>query len=305
MFRLRTRDHGLDAPLLRRENYAPALRGQGDHVSITRPVTLLAAACLLAAHSATHAAFHSYYVGIDNLTTVASGTYAGLPNPNYQRLTFLYAHTYPDAPSTNHYHSKGTQVYTGPNLGGSTQVTTSPSNFVPEGTNPPIALQPGTGLYAGKLVSTPYSLVGETYHWSDTTIGNTQSLAGFGPTDGESYLFNSSAGRWNAPFNAADIHWELVSLTPGLNVGNASQLNIVLSPGDDVHVGEGDQMFEFTPLFWTEVSAPNGVYEARFRLVDESGTYGSSGEIRVLTVVPEPAMLSAVASVFALVRRRR
>src|SRR5690349_17903789 len=50
---------------------------------------------LLTTLTPAHAALHSYYVGTDNAPLITSGTYSGQPNPNYNRLTFLLAHTYP------------------------------------------------------------------------------------------------------------------------------------------------------------------------------------------------------------------
>jgi len=250
----------------------------------------------------------SYYVGVDNLQTLASGTYVGLPNPNYNHLTFLLAHTYTIAPASNHYHSKGIRVYTGANQGASTAVTRSSSDYVPEGTLLPIKLSAGSGLYSGKLVSAAYTDPSDpVYESSHLTLGNTQSLDGFAAGSPEQYLFNSSSGRWNAAFDAADIHWELVSLTPGLNVGDATSLNIVSNPGDDIHLGEGDEFFQFTPVLWTEANAPLGIYEATFRLVDASGAFGSSGDIRIRTeVVPEPAsLLLLLLGGFSVVHGRR
>jgi hypothetical protein len=249
--------------------------------------------------SAVRAELHSYYIGVDNQAVIPSGIYAGLPNPNYNRLTFLYAHTFPSNPASNHYHSKARLIYTGPNLGSSTLVITSPSDYVPEGTNPPIQLLPGAGLYAGKLVTQPYD------SWSDLTIANTQSLGSFPPGSGEHFLFNSSGGRWADPFSDADVHLELVSLTPGLNWGSPTSLNVLVNPGDDVHVGEGNEMFEFTPVLWVDASAPVGIYEATFRIVDESGIYGTAGNVRIITFVPEPSVASLAGVLVAMLRRRR
>lgn len=239
-----------------------------------------------------------YYVGVDGLTTLASGTYAGLPNPNANRLTLLLSHTYAN-PASNHYHSKGIHVYTGPNTGATTAVTTSASNFVPE-SGPPIALDFGSGLYAGKLAS-------GTVAGSSVTTGNTRSLDGFAAGVGETVLFNSSAGRWNDAFDAADVHWELISLTPGLNVGSATDTSIAAVAGDEIHLGEGSENFVFDPIFWTEPTAAAGTYEAAFRLVDESGTFGNSGTLRVLTqVVPEPTVIGlAGLAVGGLLGRKR
>jgi len=248
------------------------------------------------------AAFVSYYVGVDGLATIASGTYAGLSNPNHNRLTFLYAHVYPDTPSSNHYHSKGIQVYSGPNLGeGMTTIGTSSSNYVPEGALPPLDLSFASGgLYDGKLVSAMQS--GNAF--SALTLEDTGKLAGFAPGSGESVLFNSSGGRWNGPLTGADVHLELVSLTSGLNVGNSTTLNLFLNPGDNLHL---DESFSFTPQFWTDANAAPGLYTAQFKLTDESGTFGDSGVFEYrFNVVPEPssALLGAL-GVLALLRRRR
>jgi hypothetical protein len=51
-----------------------------------------------------------YIIGVDSLTTFTSGAYAGLSNPNYGRLTLLYAHY---TPGTEHFHSIGAWSYSG------------------------------------------------------------------------------------------------------------------------------------------------------------------------------------------------
>jgi hypothetical protein len=51
-----------------------------------------------------------YIIGVDSLGTLTRGTYAGLPNPNHRRLTFLYTHY---TPGTEHFHSIGAWSYTG------------------------------------------------------------------------------------------------------------------------------------------------------------------------------------------------
>lgn len=247
-------------------------------------------------------AFVSYYVGVDRLSTIASGTYAGLSNPNHNRLTFLYAHVYPDAPASNHYHSKGIFRYTGDNLGeGLTATEISPANYLPEGTLPPLDLSfTSGGLYEGKLVSTVQGGNG----FSNLTIEDTGTLSGFPPGSGEDVLFNSSTGRWNGSLTGADVHLQLVSLSAGLNVGNSTTLNLFVNPGDELHL---DESFSFTPLFWTNADAAPGVYTAQFKLTDESGTFGDSGTFDFrFNVVPEPssALLGAFGAL-ALLRRRR
>jgi len=273
-------------------------------------MTLLAAVAL-ATTTSSRAALVPYYAGIDNRPTLTSGTYAGLPNPNLNRLTFLYAPVYEGVPSSWHYHSKATFIYTGPNLGAGTAVGNSASDFVPEGTAPPIKLQLGTGIYDGKLITAPYADANQVTAFSSAlTIGSTQSLAGFGPTDGETYLFNSSGGRWNSAFTAADLHLELVSLTPGLNFGGLSALNIGMNAaGDDYHLAAGiaNNSFSFTPVLWTQADATPGIYEAAFKLVDENNTFGDSGVVRIRTeVVPEPStVVTLLGGVGLLLARRR
>jgi hypothetical protein len=153
----------------------------------------------------------------------------------FNHLTFLFAHPSPDTPASNHYHSKAIVTYTGPNLGASTAVIRSTSNFVPEGTTPPIKLSAGTGIFAGKLVSNPYTNPADpTYESSFLTIGDTQRLVDAQPENysvgppasGEYVMHNSSAGRWNSNPRAAHLHAEIISLTPGLNIGNASTLSL-------------------------------------------------------------------------------
>jgi hypothetical protein len=66
--------------------------------------------------------FAQFYVGIDGRHTLNAGTYSGLANPNYNRLTFLLGHSSVDAPTANHYHNKSAYSYTGANLGAVTAV---------------------------------------------------------------------------------------------------------------------------------------------------------------------------------------
>jgi len=259
--------------------------------------------------TAARAELVTYYVGVDDLSTITSGTYAGLPNPNHNRLTLLYAHHYDDAPASNHYHSKAIKVYTGANLGSATEVVTSTSDFMPEGSSPPIRLSPGVGAFAGKLVSNPYTDPADAnFHVSDFQMKSTRSLAGFAAGTGETHLFGSSGGRWDSAFDDADLHLTLVSVTPGLKVGGPAALDIGLTaPGDELHLGTPDASLSFTPTFYTDAAAAPGIYEATFRLTDEASIFGSSGDFRFrLQVVPEPGTLVLIPAVaMALLARRR
>jgi hypothetical protein len=98
-----------------------------------------------------HAALHSYYIGTDNLATFTTGTYTGLPNPNFNRLTLLYQHANLTAPYTgSHYHRLGAYALTG-SAASPTVIFTNAR--VPEGSNPALPLQTGSGVFAGKLIS--------------------------------------------------------------------------------------------------------------------------------------------------------
>jgi hypothetical protein len=97
-----------------------------------------------------------YIIGVDSLTTLTSGTYAGLPNPNYGRLTFLYAHY---TPGTEHFHSIGAWSYIG-SRDNPVVRNTSNNNRIPElgQRNRPngqryLNLRPGNGAFAGKWIS--------------------------------------------------------------------------------------------------------------------------------------------------------
>ena len=274
---------------------------KSNHHSRLRSLFAVSLATSLAFAASSQAAFVSYYVGTDSLTTLVSGIHAGLPNPNAGRLTFLYAHTYTATPAINHYHSRGAFRYTGPNLGADTVIVMNPNNYVPEGALPPLQLTFASGgLYNGKMISAPE--VGNPY--SFLTIADTQQLSGFAPGDPESILFNSSANRWNGMFTGADVHLELVSLTPGLNVGSTFTRNLFVDPGDDQRLGDA---FNFTPTFWTEANATPGLYEAVFKLTDDNNLFADSGNFRFrFNVIPEPssALLGALGAL-ALLRRRR
>ncbi|MAT70278.1 MAG: PEP-CTERM sorting domain-containing protein [Planctomycetaceae bacterium] len=244
-----------------------------------------------------------YYVGIDTRATpfdapAAEGGGAYPNNPNYNRLTLLFQHG-------NHYHGIGQYVYAGP-AGSPTLIDTNGNNRLPETYTgqEPLPLVPGVGVYAGK--NTTKHLVGLEY--SALEMQNVHSLNGAGVA--EDVLFNSSSNRWSSNFDAAHIHLELVSVSsPHLNVGTLANPSAV-PVGGDVHVGDGDEFFAFTPVLWVDAAAPRGTYSAEFRLVDESGTFGDSGRFFLdVQQVPEPTSVGlgglAIAALAAVRRRRR
>jgi hypothetical protein len=264
-------------------------------------IKTLVVALMLTTTPGLEAAIFSYYVGVDGLQNIATGEFAGQPNPNYNRLTFLYAHPNETTPSSNHYHSKGVYRYQPGSLA-SPVIEVSPSNYLPEGTAPPLAMTRGTGLYASKLVV----LEDQGNIFSLIDIKDTTDLSGFATGSGEHFMFNSSSGRWTGSIAGAHTHLVLESLTPGLNIGSDSSLDIGLAlPGDDYHLGDD---VSFSPVFWLESNAPAGTYVARFKLVDEEGLFGDSGHFEFrMAAVPEPAtgLLGLAGLAFLVSRRRR
>jgi hypothetical protein len=237
--------------------------------------------------------YEHYYIGLDGREFLTSGTYAGLVNPNYNRLTFLFPHLEPD-PSTNHFHGIGSYSYTGV-VENPTIIPTSTNNRLPEYWTglPPISLVRGTGVFANYLISQP--TVEEYTNWQ---IKPVRSLLDYGSEPATQFLYNSSGGRWQGSLNEAQIALELVSITPGLGIANAQGVDLFAGVGDRYEIGQGDN-FSFTPIFYTAKSAPVGHYWAELRLVDLNDTngrtpWGASGTFIVdfqVQSVPEASTL--------------
>ncbi|MCF4966002.1 all3515 family Zur-repressed PEP-CTERM protein [Nostoc sp. CMAA1605] len=231
-----------------------------------------------------------FYVGLDSLQVLASGTYTGLNNPNYNRLTFLFAHREENAASS-HFHGIGAYSYLG-TVDNPSVNSTNANNRIPETYTGilPLQLLPGTGIYAGRLVSA------DTHEeYSNLNVASITSLAD--ATEAvDQYLFNSSGGRWRSPLTGATIGLQLVEISSGLNIANESGENILQSIGDIYTLGGGDD-FSFTPTFWTQKTATPGKYSATFKLVDLSNNYQESGtfsfDFRV-EKVPEPSTTIAL-----------
>jgi len=245
--------------------------------------------------SALQAQLAEFYVGIDGRSVpfnapVGDGGGAYPDNPNEGRLTFLYNHG-------DHYHGLGTYRYTGP---AATPVLedTSANNRVPEGytMQEPLTLLPGSGVYAGR--NTTGAQPGVNY--SDLEMRNVHSLSGV-----DNILYNSSSMRWNGAFDEADVHLKLLSVSsPELNVGSPAD-PFALSVGGDVHLGEGDEMFSFTPVLWVDQAAPAGHYWAEFQLIDVSGNYGNSGRFFIdVQQIPEPGSMALLVLVGLMHNRR-
>lgn len=241
-----------------------------------------------------YALIGEYYVGIDNLQTFATGTYAGLVNPNFGRPTFLLAHPSDTNPSTNHYHSIGIYSYTGP-VSSPTTLATNANNRIPEiGTRqPPLPLLPGSGAFANRFVNVHIPGV----EYSDIVFRPTQSLAGFGAGSPEEFMYRSSGNRWSALFDAtSNIGLQLLSISAGLGIADDSGASIFNSVNDIYTLGNGNSFGEFEPHFYTAASAAPGNYSASFRLVNLTSNV-PGGQFSIdFQRVPEP---SAMALVFA------
>lgn len=258
---------------------------------MTRKLTLIAAAA--ASLALPQAETVGFYIGIDSRNPLASGVFAGKENPNFGRLTFLYAHTYEYVPglapagastfAINHYHPIGAYSLSGP----TNAPVINPSNAnnrIPEISTgqPPLTLAPTTNaLYAGKLVHSR-----SEEHYSDLRWRATDDLnqpTKYGPGSPEWVLFYSSAGTRTNSLTGGLISLELVAKSEGLHIGTADTLDILTNPGDRHSLGAGAAI-NFAPVFWVEGNAPVGTYSATFKLVDtnteggrtpflESGTF--------------------------------
>jgi hypothetical protein len=273
--------------------------------------TLTIVAALTSA--AAHAQFINYHVGRDNLETFVTGTYAGLPNPNYQRLTFLrFNDLEVSDPASSHWHAIGAYSYAGP-TGSPTVLPTNGNNRIPETFTgfAPLPLLPGSGAFVGKLVSgIPNGTPQSHDHYDRLEMRSVQELSAAAPGTTEHFLYNSSGGRWNQPLGAnARIGLQLLSQTPGLNVATLAGTPILENDLDVFEIGQGDD-WSFTPVFWADGNAAPGTYSASLKLVDLSGGIPDSGTFHLdFQVIPEPATFSlalgSAALALVLVRRRR
>jgi hypothetical protein len=226
-----------------------------------------------------------YYVGVDSLQTIASGTYVGLPNPNFGRLTFLFAHPDDTTPANSHYHGIGAWSYSGP-AASPTVNGTNTNNRIPEtfSGQEPLPLFPGQGAQAGKWVS--QAVPGLEY--SDLQWESTQSLNSASPGTTEHFLFTSSGGRWDEPLDNTNLALELVDVTPGLQVADQSGTPILSTIGQTYELGDGN-FLSFRPSFFTTEDT-QARYSASFRLIDLNGRLQNSGTFNFdFAPVPLPA----------------
>lgn len=228
-----------------------------------------------------------FYVGVDRLATLTSGTFAGLANPNAGRLTFLLDHG-------NHFHSIGAYSYTG-TAAEPAVVSTNANNRIPElsaradEATSAIPLQAGTGALAGHWASGTLPDTVEGFEYSYLGVASIHSLAGLSAA--ADILYNSSGARWNTTAGDVVVGLKLESISDGLKVAIGGQLD-VFGTGDVVALGSLAS-FSALPVLYTDASAAPGTYSARFSLVNLGGNaaVGNGGSFYIdvsVPPVPEP-----------------
>ena len=256
---------------------------------------------LLSIQQSSKADLSQYYIGRDARPVVTTGTYSGLANPNFNRLTMLWADPVSANPSNNHYHSKGVYSYFGPNTGATTGVNPwnglfGTANIVPE--SPLIAdilMRPGTGAFSGML-RTGFD---DAAKFSNLEMRGVDDLSTYAPGTSEQFMFNSSGNRWSGLMAGSNISWELLNISPGLSIHDQSGTTIMSAAGQSYNLGNvGATGFRFKPIFAVSDSATPGTdFTATFKLTDSStANAGSSwlegGQFQIqVTAVPEPTSI--------------
>lgn len=233
-------------------------------------------AVAVASASVSRAEFVVNYVGIDSRQPLSGGVYDGLPNPNFGRLTFLYAHHFETTIANNHYHGIGSWTYLGPT--NALVITNSNSgNRIPEVYTalPPLTLVPAPTNYtafAGRLIS-----LATEEHYSDRRLRPTWDLRQYPTNTGEWFMFNSSVGTRTNSLAGVKPALQLVSKTAGLGIGVSTNASLLNNPGDRLPLGEGNS-WETWPFFSTVADAAPGTYTASFKLVDLNAVNSATNE---------------------------
>lgn len=261
----------------------------------------------------------NWFVGIDNLTTLPSGPFTGMANPNFGKMTLLYGHQYPEGGSpgaaSSHFHAKSSvrlyrETVGGPILtsdtavtvNGTTGVITGLVNFVPETAGLRIRLGEGSGAFSGKYAT---GFLGLNTEWENMEFRPVSWLNRPGASTAQVATYNTSGGRYTGSVSSIRVGLKIESLTGGLEAWhNGTQY----SAGQVIELGMGD--FSQTPVFAASTSVGQGTQlNASVRLVDldnlSSSANSGTTEFRFQTV-PEPASMAAIGlGVIGLLCRRR
>jgi hypothetical protein len=251
-----------------------------------------------------------FYVGVDGRQTNPSGTFAGVANPNANRLTLLLDHG-------DHFHGIGAYSLAGTAVA-PVVVPTSTNNRIPE---PHSRVSPqasalqmvaGAGSMAGSWVSAASgSPTNQAY--GHLGIASIQSLAGLSPE--ADVLLRSSADRWSGNPSGVVVGLKLDAISQGLKVSANGDADVFA--GVTVLTLGALEAFSFLPTFHVDRSAAAGTYSASFSLVNlaaEGSPVLSGGQFHFdfsvpAAPVPEPAtmglLMAGLAVVASVALRRR
>ena len=276
-----------------------------------RTVAVAALAALAAQAQAAEGARWSegigFYIGVDSLATVASGTFAGLANPNAGRLTLLFDHG-------DHFHGIGAYSYSG-SAAAPVLETTNTNNRIPETyarttpDNQALALSTGSGAFTGKLVSAVQT-AGVNHEYGHLGAASIQSLAGLG--EQAEVLYGSSGARWSQAYEGVVVGLKLESISSGLKVAANGDMDLFDTSSVFV-LGQGNSL-SFLPTFYVDANAAAGTYTAQFSLVNLGSNQAvlNGGnfyiDFAVAPAVPEPgtwALMAAGLATLGVVARRR
>lgn len=265
----------------------------------------------------------TYHVGFDNAELIGFGDYIGLSNPNYQRLSFLLSHTSEENATSNHFHRIGAYSYTGDSLNPTPAFHGNDRVPEPYQGDDGLALLPGSGAFAGKLVSGLGALVRPEDHieeeYGNLTIAPIDNLFqydGQPDPDGDydqhpgHYLLNASGGAYKGSIADVTVGMKLVGLSDGLSIHDQSGASLLGTIDDVVTLGPGDD-WSINPVFAIDEGGPLGAsYSATFVLTDQSASpqFGDSAPFTFdFVAVPEPgsaALFCFGVGLFCLVLKR-